>query len=223
MQIQTGFLSDKLEATKMRIRLKYSKDETLAYISHRELLSFMMRVLRKAKVPVALSQGYSPKPRITIGPALSLGIRADNEPVDVELELSRLSEPSELLTRLIHAGNPLRFFHSLDILEPDSQKITKLTHYARYFISVIADSQALLPKLTEAYTLCLADKGVNPDKSCVYPPQALNDNTLLLDIPLTGDYAVNILKCTQRLQQISTYQCSDIIRNCLLDKALQPI
>jgi hypothetical protein len=206
----------------MRIRLKYSKDETLAYISHRDLLSFLMRVLRKASVPVAMSRGFTPKPRVTFGPALSLGVKASNEPVDVELNVEHLAAPRKLLMRLISAGRPLRFIHDLETLEPDAPKVSKLACYARYLISV-SSSTTTLSSAVEAYARCIAAKGLAPDQMEIPIPEAVNDNVLMLDIPLAGDYAINILSYTRQLAQVSRSDCSSVKRNCLLDTTRQPI
>jgi radical SAM-linked protein len=55
-------------------------------------------MLRRAAVPVALSQGFNPRPRMIFALPLGLGIEGTSEVVD--LELSQPMEASELLDRL---------------------------------------------------------------------------------------------------------------------------
>ncbi len=55
-------------------------------------------MLRRAELPMAMSQGFNPRPRITFALALGLGIEGLREVVDIELTTP--VELSELLVRL---------------------------------------------------------------------------------------------------------------------------
>jgi len=44
-------------------------------------------MFRRARIELAFSRGYNPVPRMTFGPALALGMRADGEVVDVDIVL----------------------------------------------------------------------------------------------------------------------------------------
>jgi radical SAM-linked protein len=55
-------------------------------------------MLRRAQVPIAQTQGYSPRPKITFALALGLGIEGLREIVD--LELAQPLAPADLLARL---------------------------------------------------------------------------------------------------------------------------
>ncbi|KPJ90831.1 MAG: hypothetical protein AMS18_09950, partial [Gemmatimonas sp. SG8_17] len=67
------------------VRLGYSKGESLRFISHLELQRELERTFRRVAVPVLYSAGFSPRPRISAGPALALGWTSDAEWIDVEL------------------------------------------------------------------------------------------------------------------------------------------
>ncbi len=56
------------------------------------------RMLRRAAVPIASTQGFNPRPKVTFALALGLGIEGRSEVVD--LELSEPVEGPELLSRL---------------------------------------------------------------------------------------------------------------------------
>ena len=84
------------QATK--VRLRFAKRGDLRLVSHHDLLRCLERMLRRAQIPVALTQGYSPRPKITFALALGLGIESLCEVVD--LELAEPLEPTELLERL---------------------------------------------------------------------------------------------------------------------------
>jgi radical SAM-linked protein len=68
------------------IRLTFGKDGDLAFISHRNVASLLERAMRRAGIPVAYSQGYNPRPRISFPSALETGIASDCEVAFVRLE-----------------------------------------------------------------------------------------------------------------------------------------
>lgn len=82
----------------MKKRLFFNKYEEMKYISHLDLLRFMERILRKGGIPVKFSQGFHPRPRISLGNPISLGTDAFNEPMDIELREDMTNE--ELFKRL---------------------------------------------------------------------------------------------------------------------------
>jgi radical SAM-linked protein len=81
-----------------KVRLRFAKRGDLRLVSHHDLLRCLERMLRRAAVPVAFSQGFNPRPRITFALALGLGMEACDEIVD--LELSEPWDAPALLDRL---------------------------------------------------------------------------------------------------------------------------
>lgn len=69
----------------MIVRLKYSKTSEGRFMSHLDLLRTMERVFRRAKLPLAFSQGFNPHPKISFGSALAVGVTSEGEYMDVEL------------------------------------------------------------------------------------------------------------------------------------------
>lgn len=62
----------------------------MKFISHLDLMRLFMRALRRAGIPVKMSEGFNPHPKISIHRALKLGIESDNEMISIVL-----SEPVE--------------------------------------------------------------------------------------------------------------------------------
>ena len=81
------------QATK--VRLRFAKRGDLRLVSHHDLLRCLERMLRRAQVPIAWTQGHNPRPKITFALALGLGIESHCEVVDLELNV--LLEPTEVL------------------------------------------------------------------------------------------------------------------------------
>ncbi len=65
------------------IRLQYTKDDELKYIAHLDTLRAFIRALRRAKLPIAYSQGFNPHPIISFLMPLSLGFTSHCEMVDI--------------------------------------------------------------------------------------------------------------------------------------------
>ena len=52
-------------------------------------MRLLARSFRRADLPLAMTRGFSPKPRIAFGPALGLGVPILGELMDVDLEHAR--------------------------------------------------------------------------------------------------------------------------------------
>lgn len=87
-----------------KVRLRFAKCGDLRLVSHHDLLRCMERLLRRAEIPVALSQGFNPRPKIVFTLALALGIEGRREVL--ELDLAGMMEPTEVLHRLRAAAPP---------------------------------------------------------------------------------------------------------------------
>jgi radical SAM-linked protein len=81
-----------------RIQIRFTKRGDLRWISHRDLARVWERLLRRADLELAFSQGFHPKPKISFPSALTLGIEALDEVV--ELELCGAIELNEVVRRI---------------------------------------------------------------------------------------------------------------------------
>lgn len=85
-----------------KVRLRFAKRGDLRLVSHHDLLRSLERLLRRAAVPMATTQGFNPRPKIVFAQALGLGVEGRREVV--ELDLSEPMAPGELLSRLSAAS-----------------------------------------------------------------------------------------------------------------------
>jgi radical SAM family uncharacterized protein/radical SAM-linked protein len=75
-----------------RIRLTYTKLRRARFIGSLELTTLFYRAARRARLPIAFSQGFHPLPRFAFGPALPLGAESYGEFIDVDLVEARQAE-----------------------------------------------------------------------------------------------------------------------------------
>jgi radical SAM family uncharacterized protein/radical SAM-linked protein len=81
-----------------RYRLRYTKLGRVAFLGHLDLVRHLPRIFRRAGFTLYYSEGFHPKPELSYGPALGLGIPSLGELVDVTL-VDEVA-PDELLRRL---------------------------------------------------------------------------------------------------------------------------
>ena len=67
-------------------RIRFAKIGRAAFLGHLDLIRLLARSFRRADLPLAVTRGFSPKPRISFGPALGLGVPSLGEIMDCDLE-----------------------------------------------------------------------------------------------------------------------------------------
>jgi hypothetical protein len=103
-----------------RVRIRFRKDGDLRLIGHHDLARAWERTFRRAQVPVRMSEGFHPKPRMVFASALAMGVVGADEVLDVELAEPHSADGlvSALAARL-PAGLAIQ---SLELLPEDAPK-----------------------------------------------------------------------------------------------------
>lgn len=70
----------------------------MKYISHLDLMRLFMRALRRADLPLKMTEGFSPHPKFSIKRALKLGVESENE--EACIVLKEQISPAEFKNRL---------------------------------------------------------------------------------------------------------------------------
>ena len=99
------------EPAASRLRVTYAVDEPLCYTSVLDMGRHWERMVRRARLPLAYSQGFHPHPRLLFAAPLPVGYRATRELLD--LYLLHAVEPAEASAALerqspTRAGDPRR-------------------------------------------------------------------------------------------------------------------
>jgi radical SAM-linked protein len=82
-----------------KYRLRFRKGGDLRLVSHHDLMHVFERMLRRAALPIAHTQGFHPQPRMVFALSLALGITGCNEVI--ELEMTEDLPAEELHRRLV--------------------------------------------------------------------------------------------------------------------------
>jgi radical SAM family uncharacterized protein/radical SAM-linked protein len=114
-------------------RLGFEKTGPAALLGHLDLARELPRAIRRAGIAIRYSEGYHPKPDLSFGPALSLGIASLDEYVDARL----IDAPpcAELVARLRAVSAPGLAFTSAIELEREDPAISTIVTSARYVIA----------------------------------------------------------------------------------------
>jgi radical SAM-linked protein len=70
----------------VRIRVRFQKLGKVRFTSHRDLARIWERATRRAELPIAYSVGFTPRPKLSFGLALSTGHESLAEYLDIELD-----------------------------------------------------------------------------------------------------------------------------------------
>lgn len=99
-----------------RLRVTFCKQGRLALLSHLEVARALERAVRRAGLPFAVSQGFSPHMKIAFGAALPVGVGGTRELFD--LQMTRYVRPEEALEALQAASVPDLMVKACDYIEP---------------------------------------------------------------------------------------------------------
>ncbi|MFA5362323.1 MAG: TIGR03936 family radical SAM-associated protein [Candidatus Omnitrophota bacterium] len=69
-----------------RINFVFSKKNAMKFISHLDLLRLLTRAFRRAGIPLKMTEGFSPHPKISIAKALKLGVESEQEEAQILLK-----------------------------------------------------------------------------------------------------------------------------------------
>ncbi|MDF1513389.1 MAG: TIGR03936 family radical SAM-associated protein [Anaerolineae bacterium] len=70
----------------LRMRITFSTEKTLAFVSVLDLSSIWERSLRRAGIPLRYSQGFNPRPKMNFAAPLPVGCSAQEDLLDIWLE-----------------------------------------------------------------------------------------------------------------------------------------
>ena len=129
-----------------RFRVRFGKKGDMRLVSHLDLVRLFDRVVRRASIPVAFTNGFHPSGRISIANALTLGATSEGEIVDLELkEVLDLEDFRARLAEQLPADIPVLAVEEVPV---KSKAATALITEAEYLIDVAMD-EAIAPETWE--------------------------------------------------------------------------
>lgn len=113
-----------------RLRLAVKKDGALQFLSHLDFARAVRYVIIRARLPIAYSEGFNPHMKLSFASALGVGVRADEEYLDMELR-GRL--PVEDVVEQMNAQSPDGFVVlGGKYVDARAPKLMAMANYAVY-------------------------------------------------------------------------------------------
>jgi len=107
----------------IRYRFYFEKKGPARFLSHLDLINTIPRILRRAGVAVAFSQGYHPKMKLTFLPALPLGMTSRQE--IFELQAKGPLEEKEVVSKLNKLSPPGIVFQEIRKVSPQQPSLNR--------------------------------------------------------------------------------------------------
>lgn len=71
---------------RQKLRIRFAKRGDLRFISHHDLMRLWERACRRAALPLRMSEGFNPRPRLSFPLSLAVGIEGREEVAEVQLD-----------------------------------------------------------------------------------------------------------------------------------------
>jgi radical SAM-linked protein len=131
-----------------RIRILFSKKEPIQFTGALDMQKIWERTFRRAKAPLAYSQGFHPQPKLNMACPLPLGFTSDYEILDawLDTENADLSAIASTLQQAAPAGIGIK---SIFIVELSSPSVQAISLAADYQVTSLDEQIVIEPSLIE--------------------------------------------------------------------------
>jgi len=122
-----------------RLRIRFRRGEELRFISHLDLMRLWQRALHRAGIPLAYSQGFRPRPRISLAAPLPVGVTSEAELMDVFL--TKPTSPHFFTAALTHQLPPGIEILQVYQIAPAQPSLQSQVRYAEYKVEMETEKE----------------------------------------------------------------------------------
>jgi radical SAM family uncharacterized protein/radical SAM-linked protein len=134
----------------LRVRIAYTKLGRAAFRSHLDFVRLLPRMFRRLDLPMFYTEGFHPKPDMSFGPALPLGVASLAEYVDVKLIETPGLDEAAIRARLMGASLEDITFLDARVLGPNDGGAARVIDTARYAVGLPTSALEALGLADEA-------------------------------------------------------------------------
>lgn len=132
-------------ASEHQLRIAYSKTGLLRLVAHRDMSTHLRRMFLRADLPMAYSEGFSPRPKFHFGPPLPLGVTCSEDWIDIEL--TEAVPPEVFLARVVpQCIQGLRLERVL-VRRPEDPPLQDILQYAAWTLTPYEEGQGWLERI----------------------------------------------------------------------------
>lgn len=139
--------------TRQRLRITFARGDNVRYVGHLDMVRTWERIIRRADLPIAYSEGFNPHPRLAFAAALPVGCTSDQEVLDVILSRPcDLADTWRRLDQAAPAGIAVVDLAEVPYSAPALQTQTRATEF------VVTPSEELSVEEAQARVRSLLDR-----------------------------------------------------------------
>ena len=124
--------------TPRRYRIAFAKTGDARFLSHRNTMDVFERAIRAAGLPARYSEGFNPHMKLSMGPALPLGLESLHEVFDVEAVAAFPEDAGALISGKLPDGVSVLEVRELG---PADRSLSKVVKSARYAVRLDSEEQ----------------------------------------------------------------------------------
>lgn len=129
----------RLETEKVTtVRFSHTKEGLMKYLSQLELYSLLTRALRMSEIPFVISKGFHPRPEISLGPSLPVGVESEREYFDLKIYGDLRKDYIEKLNHVLPEG--LKIINAKTI-PPHTPSLNSFIQRYKYIVKVDEKTQ----------------------------------------------------------------------------------
>lgn len=148
----------------MRLRITFAKTEAMRYTSHLDLHRTWERTVRRARLPLAYSQGFNPHPKINLAAALPLGYTSECEIVEIWLQDSLpLVEIETSIRETVPPGIEISRIEEVDPKEGKIPNMVISAEYTTTLLDPVPDLQERIETITRSSRIIRERRGKTYD------------------------------------------------------------
>lgn len=168
----------------LKVRVKFKRYGAMRFIGHLDLMRYFQKAVRRAELPAAYSQGFSPHMIMSFANPLGVGLTSDGEYFDMELTTAVASK--EALKRL--NDMMVEGMEVLNVVEiSDAKKDTGMAIVAAAAYNV-RDVKGILPKhYQDELKRFYAQKEICIQKKTKRSEQTVDIRPLIYELEMQGD------------------------------------
>ena len=124
----------------LKARIKFRKYGVMKFIGHLDIMRYFQKVMRRADIPIAFTQGFSPHMIMSFAQPLGVGVTSDAEYFDIELTEAISSKRAiEQMNKVNVEGIEIVSFVEI----PDDKKCSGMTIVAgaEYAVSLLESNK----------------------------------------------------------------------------------
>lgn len=166
----------------LKLRVRLAKTGMARFFSHLDLQRTLERTLRRAGLPIAYSQGFSPHPRISFGSALATGSSSEGEFID--MELTQEMEPDAFVGQAnAHCPQGLRLMEARRLATVKGDSLMALINAAAYRLTLTGANADRLKAAVDGF---LAVEVVEVTREGRTGPRPVNIRPQVYALEVTG-------------------------------------